>query len=554
MQAGGPETPGDLTGLAHFLRRWREVLDSAPFPAVVVALPGGEVRLANPAAQPTYGDATHLDAIVPSAEQRRAIRESCLADGIWEGEIAPGRPMVALPVTGADGLQEGLYLEAAWSPLATAVPTLVSRLRAADREARQLRHAARCAEVRQAVAMAVGRGKPLSELAVAALSHIERVIPVREARVTLLEDDTLRVYVARRGGAPAPPDARTLLAATPASLARARRGPVQCSTSAAVELFPALRPLEASGVRCVLYAPLTASEAVFGFLELHGDEREAFRCDEVELASDIARMLGTALVREKMLEQAARHAQALEVRAALGREELNRTQEQLIQAAKLSSIGELAAGLVHELNQPLNVLGGYVELLREGSLPPPARDRALDVMSRAVERMASLVDNLRNFSRSGGPTIGEVDLGNVVRMARELTGGALARGVVTNCPPGLLVRGDANRLEQVFINLVANALQAAGDPVSIDVVALDDARVAVEVRDRGPGVPEGIRPRIFEPFFTTKPPGQGTGLGLSVSARIVQEHGGRIEVDDNPGGGALFRVILPLHPARVDAG
>jgi signal transduction histidine kinase len=119
------------------------------------------------------------------------------------------------------------------------------------------------------------------------------------------------------------------------------------------------------------------------------------------------------------------------------------------------------------------------------------------------------------------------------------------------CPAGLQVLGDANRLEQVLVNLLANALQAEGDPVSVTARAMDEGWVAVEVADRGPGVPESLRSRVFEPFFTTKPPGQGTGLGLSVSVRIVQEHGGRIEVEDNPGGGSVFRVVLPRCRAAV---
>lgn len=550
MYVGGADTRSDALGVSAFVRQWREVLDHAPFAAFVVALPGGEVHYANPTGRDGYGPTSTLDTLVTSAEQRRRLREASLADGLWEGEVAPGRRLVALPIYGEGGRPEGLYLEAPWAPVSTAVSSVATRLRAADREIRLLRAAARFGDVRQAVALAVGRGLPLIELAAFTLERLERVLAVRDCRITLLEDDTLRVYAARRDGEPLLAEPRTLLAATPASQARARRAPVQCAVSGSVELYPALRPLDTNGVRAVLYAPLEASEAVFGFLELHQDEREVFLDDEVALAADLARMLATALVRERLVEQMARHAHALELRATHGREELNRTQEQLIQAAKLSSIGELAAGLVHELNQPLNVLGGYVELLREGALGPSAQERALDVMTRAVERMTSLVDNLRNFARSGGPSMEVVDLGRVVTMARELTAGAMARGVSATCPPGIHVLGDANRLEQVFVNLLANALQANGDPIAIEVVALDAERVAVDVRDRGPGVPDAIRGRIFEPFFTTKPPGQGTGLGLSVSARIVVEHGGRIEVDDNPGGGALFRVILPRHGGR----
>ncbi|MDP2306917.1 MAG: HAMP domain-containing sensor histidine kinase [Pseudomonadota bacterium] len=384
-------------------------------------------------------------------------------------------------------------------PSGVTASVLARRLRAADDEVRQLRRVLRLNDVRHGLAMAACRGAPFAELAALALARLEPVIPLREARVTLLEGD---------GGT-------------------------------------AVGPHSASGGCGVHYAPIAVDEKVVGFLELYRDGGGVFLADEVALAADVADLLAHALVREQVTRQEASHARALEARHALGRAELDRTQEQLIQAAKLSSIGELAAGLVHELNQPLNVLGGYVELLSEGALAPPAQGRALDVMTRAVERMTSMVDNLRNFARSGGPTMSPVDVGEVLTMARELTVGAMSHNVALTCPRGLVVSGDANRLEQVFVNLLANALQTGGDPVTVTVVAPDAECVVVEFRDRGPGVPEALRERIFEPFFTTKPVSKGTGLGLSVSARIVRDHGGRIDVSENPGGGALFRVTLP---------
>jgi signal transduction histidine kinase len=402
-------------------------------------------------------------------------------------------------------------------------------------------------EAVQAVAMAAGRGLGVVQVAQVALQRVGELLGAREARMSMLEGDTLRAVVCVRNGYPAPADARIVIATSPADHARVQRAPVQVGVDAA-DRWPSLRLLEAHGIRHALFVPLEVEEAIFGFLEIYG--AAPLSAEDVALAVEAARMVGATMVRERLLEQVARHAETMEMRVALRNEELLRTHEQLIQAAKLSSIGELAAGLVHELNQPLNVLGGYIELLAEGGLDEAGRGRALEVMDRAVTRMTTMVDNLRNFSRGGGPTLAPVELGDVARMAVELTAGSQRHGVTVDSVDGAVVLGDTTRLEQVVINLVANAIQAEGDPVVVKVRYLDADRAFLEVSDRGPGVPDHLRDRIFDAFFTTKPPGQGTGLGLSISARIVQEHGGRIEVDDNPGGGARFRIVLPLYRAR----
>jgi signal transduction histidine kinase len=391
--------------------------------------------------------------------------------------------------------------------------------------------------------MAVGQGLDPTEIARLVVRSIARLVPAREARVALLEAEELRPLVALRDL-----PARHPVAASPAALARLRRAPVQRVAAEAAVEYPALRAVE--GGRSVLFAPIDADELVLGFVEIHADR--PFSPDEVELAAVLAGMLGTALVRARVIERARRGLDAREASAVLDQDALDHANDQLLQAAKLASIGELSAGLVHELNQPLNVLGGYVELLHEGALGEPARARALDVMQRAVARMTSLVDNLRTFVRGGAPVVEPVEVARVVLLARELTVGALKRGVQVDAEPGLVVLGDATRLGQVVVNLLANALQAGGDPVAVSVYAAAGDRVVIEVTDRGPGVPEALRGRIFEPFFTTKPAGRGTGLGLSVSARIARELGGRIEVDENPGGGARFRVSLPAW--RPDGG
>jgi signal transduction histidine kinase len=491
------------------------------------------------------GDAPPLVALVPDRDTRRVLRDRVLAGLPWEGEVERGENAIAIPLRDSTGAVLGILVERGTG---VGAAVLVARVALVEQELWALRRAAAARSCEVAVAVAAAQGSSMPRLAALALAELETVIPATGSRVTVLEADALVPLAARQAGRAVADGRVVALSSSPAAALWSRKAPIQGSVTGLSGDAPDFATRLEGDDACLL-VPLLAEEGVVGALELV--KPGAFAAEDVAVAEAVGGVLGAAVVRERVIEQATRHAHAMELRAAARGEELDHTMEQLVQAAKLSSIGELAAGLVHELNQPLNVVGGYVELLREGMLDDRARERALDVMNRAVGRMSGMIDNLRNFSRTGGPALEPVDLAQVIAVASELTAGALKRGVRVVCPAGLQVLGDANRLEQVLVNLLANALQAEGDPVSVTARAMDEGWVAVEVADRGPGVPESLRSRVFEPFFTTKPPGQGTGLGLSVSVRIVQEHGGRIEVEDNPGGGSVFRVVLPRCRAAV---
>lgn len=230
--------------------------------------------------------------------------------------------------------------------------------------------------------------------------------------------------------------------------------------------------------------------------------------------------------------------------------------------ARLAAIGELAAGIAHELNQPLNVITGYIELLQDDALAGDEATHALEVMARAADRMAALVRQLRDYTRAGLETLRPVDLRDLLRIGSELSSRATKVPVpVQWSAPAepIYLLGDPGRLEQLFINLLANARQATeaagGAAVSVRAellppgaagLPMNRAGLAVEVTDQGRGVPADLRDRIFEPFFTTKGRA-GTGLGLSICDRIAREHQGQIQVEDAPGGGATFRILLPRY-------
>jgi PAS domain S-box-containing protein len=240
-------------------------------------------------------------------------------------------------------------------------------------------------------------------------------------------------------------------------------------------------------------------------------------------------------------------------------------ERRLAQADRLAALGTLAAGVAHEINNPL----AYVMLNLEWvarKLPGVRSDAAslegltamLTEARQGVERVSTIVRELRSFSRIDGEMRAPVDLGAVVESALKIAGHEIrprAR-VITSCEPVRPVLASESRLEQVVVNLLLNAAQAMpsdridGNEIRVSVRPDGDGHAVLEVTDNGPGVPADVLPRIFDPFFTTKPVGLGTGLGLSICHGIVMSLGGRIAVYSEPGEGASFRVRLPTVEPR----
>ena len=232
--------------------------------------------------------------------------------------------------------------------------------------------------------------------------------------------------------------------------------------------------------------------------------------------------------------------------------EKRRLQDQLIQSEKMSAIGQLIAGIAHDLNNPLASVVGFADFLAESGDVPPALAEPLRVIRQEAERAATIVKNLLSFARrQEGERLAQPIqpvLESVLALLRnELM--ALNVEVSLTVEDGIPeIEINPNQIKQVFVNLLSNAAQAiaaSGKPGRIAISAkrwLDG--VAVSVADDGPGIPEELLPRVFEPFFTTKTQGEGTGLGLSICQGIVKEHGGRITLESSPGAGATFTVEL----------
>ncbi len=225
---------------------------------------------------------------------------------------------------------------------------------------------------------------------------------------------------------------------------------------------------------------------------------------------------------------------------------------QLIQSEKMAAFGQLGAGVAHEVKNPLAGILGLVQLLRRKTYAEAELNEGLATMEKETKRCRSIIDNLLRFARQEKVGLNPIDVRPIVADAVSIMKHQLALNQVTldmQVPDELpRVRGNANQLQQVLMNLVLNAQQAMnGTPgeVMVEARAAGEGRVQLRVRDDGPGIPQDIQARIFEPFFTTKPSGQGTGLGLSVSYGIVQEHKGTIRVESAPGQGTTFVIELP---------
>jgi two-component system, NtrC family, sensor kinase len=282
----------------------------------------------------------------------------------------------------------------------------------------------------------------------------------------------------------------------------------------------------------------------------HASRLELASANEIgDLATSFNHMLDRLDAGRRALE-----AQVAALQAA--QRELERTQRAMIRGEKLASVGRLAAGVAHEVGNPLAAVLGLVELLRDDPEQPAAeRDDLLARLERELLRIHETIRNLLDYSRGGEEQITDVDAAEVVEQSLRLVGAQPRfRQVTTEIErDGLVprVRADADRLLQVLVNLLLNAGDAMGGEGRVTIrLARRGEGVAISVADTGPGLAPEVMAHVFEPFFTTKPPGQGTGLGLAICESIVEGLGGELTVDgggaaEGEGRGATFTVWLP---------
>jgi signal transduction histidine kinase len=240
------------------------------------------------------------------------------------------------------------------------------------------------------------------------------------------------------------------------------------------------------------------------------------------------------------------------------RERREALQRELARSERLSSLGQMAAGLAHEIRNPLGSIQGAAELLGDDAPAGSKKRELLDVLRKESKRLGSVVDDFLNFARPRPLALAPVDVADVVqRSVAQMQIDAAARSIVidTRIAPHLpRVDADAEQMHQVFLNLLLNAIAASPERGRIEVsgkaTSLDShAAVAITVQDWGHGISSDALSRVFDPFFTTRE--SGTGLGLSISHSIVSDHGGAIDIDSAPGRGCAVCVTLPVSARGV---
>jgi signal transduction histidine kinase len=297
------------------------------------------------------------------------------------------------------------------------------------------------------------------------------------------------------------------------------------------------------GIKGVMTAPLWSSNTMTGLLTaVNKKGGGSFDKHDLRLFTVFSSLAAAALQNSSLFNDLRRNM-----------DELKTAQDQLVHSTKMAAIGELAANIAHEINNPLTSVLGYATHLMKTLDIPEAPRRLLGIMEQETLRVRKIIRNLLDFARQKTTLMQPAD---IALPLRETV--ALVQGMAVKCsvvihedypPVPVLVSMDHNEMKQVFINIVNNAFQAMpqGGDLRIRLAGAGDHQIVVEFADTGSGIASEHLNKIFEPFFSTKDNGDGTGLGLSISYRIVRNHGGRIEAESTVGGGSVFRVLLPAY-------
>jgi len=276
----------------------------------------------------------------------------------------------------------------------------------------------------------------------------------------------------------------------------------------------------------------------------------------VAFAAFVSLLIATQLNRVDRERRARDELDAVYKKLSKADERLRESQQQLIQADKLSSLGEMAASIAHEVNNPLGGVLVYTKLLsKKIANDNISKETTLDYllkMDSELTRSTKLIRNLLDFARQSPPTLREINLNDVINQAFDLaahSAGLQSIQVIKELSPSLpKLTADFDQLQQVCTNLILNAIQAMPEGGRLTLrTSADNGQLKIEVQDTGCGISPENMGKLFTPFFTTKGKGKGVGLGLAVAYGIIQRHQGKIEVQSKEGAGTTFTINIPLH-------
>jgi two-component system sensor histidine kinase HydH len=312
-------------------------------------------------------------------------------------------------------------------------------------------------------------------------------------------------------------------------------------------LFGLRGALLTSAVVTVLYLP-----HAFWLVGPHAHHHGMIHADPTGTANKVLELVlynVVALVTGLLVEKEQRARRDVEQKMI----EMQAMEAQLVRAGRLQSLGELSAGLAHEIKNPLASLQAAAAIVADESPESSPRRKMVTILQKEIDRMAALLERFLAFARPGQMTFAKVKLAQLLEQAVALVKPQaevrrVALQVDAVAPPTVL-EGDADKLTQVLLNVLLNAVQFSPEGGRVEVrcqeQTMPQGRFAVvSILDEGPGIPATDRERVFDPFFSTRE--QGTGLGLAIASRLMDEHGGYIEVGDPPGKGAELRLAFPL--------
>lgn len=394
----------------------------------------------------------------------------------------------------------------------------------------------------------------ITDVYYALAGHAARLLSYDRMAITLLEGEELRTAYAVNGDGPASPTFSTLpVKGSAAGWVAARGQPQLRHNIAADPRFVEDEHLLELGIRSTMLLPLRVKGQIIGTWNIGSQQIGAYGPDDLTIAQSMADQLAIAIENARLYQDLQDQMQA--------REE---AQARLLQSEKLAAIGELVAGVAHELNNPLTTIIGFGHMLQRNHLEDQIKADLNKIVTQA-QRAADIVRGLLDFARQRPPEQKPVQINDVLNSTLDLLAYELRTHNIetqTALASGLpLTMADPYQLQQVFVNLINNARQAmsaarGGGRLTLTTELAPSTFlqrrpgtapvIRVIVQDDGPGIAPELLPRIFDPFFTTKPVGEGTGLGMAVCHGIINEHGGNIWVESVPGQGATFFVELPV--------